>query len=162
MGTRPQNKREEDRVVDLLRQVPILHDLEKRSLEALLRDAREETYAPGQVMVKDGSLLAELYIILRGRVEVRKKSRVIAALGKGQFFGEMAFLDEYQTGRSADIVPIEQTTCLSIKGPAFYAFLRKNPDVAIEVIRTLAKRLRNANWALQELRNLPPAREAPR
>lgn len=71
-----------------------------------------------------------------------KKGVAIATLREGQFFGEMAFLNDRPTGRSADIIAVDKTRCLSIKGPVWYAFLRKNPDVAIEVIRTLANRQR--------------------
>jgi CRP-like cAMP-binding protein len=86
---------------------------------------------------------------------VRKRGALIAKLSKGQFFGEMAFLNDSPTGRSADIVAVEETKCVVIKGPVRYAFLRRNPDVAIEVIRTLADRLRSTSWALSELQNLP-------
>ena len=143
------------RLIELLRRVPILYGIEERSLKSLLSDASEETFPAGHAIVRDGSLLANLYIILEGRVEVRKKRTVIAKLGKGQFFGEMAFLNDQPTGRSADIVATEETRCLSIEGPVWYGFLRKNPDVAIEVIRTLARRLRETDWALSELQNLP-------
>ena len=150
-------KDEGSRIVELLQKVPILYGIEERSLKSLLEDAGEETFPVGHVIVKDGSLLANLYIILEGRVEVRKKKTVIAKLGEGQFFGEMAFLNDESTGRSADIVATEETRCLSLEGPVWYAFLRKNPDVAIEVIRTLARRLRQTDWALSELQNLPAA-----
>jgi CRP-like cAMP-binding protein len=145
------------KVVELLRNVPLFYELDDDDLESLLDDASEETFAAGQAIVNDGSFLADLYIILNGRVEVRKKGNVLATLGKSQFFGEMAFLNDEPTGRSADIVAIEETRCLKIKGPVWYAFLRKNPDVAIEVIRALARRLRNTSWTLSELQNLPSA-----
>jgi CRP/FNR family transcriptional regulator, cyclic AMP receptor protein len=156
---RPSSKNREKEVMGYLKQVPVLQGLEDKSLESLRRDAEEETYSSGKVIVKEGSLLSDLYIILRGRVEVRRKGASIAKLGRGQFFGEMAFLNEEPTGRSADIVAMEETDCLRIKGPAWYSFLRKNPDVAIEVIRTLTSRLRSTDWALSDhLQNLPPAK----
>ena len=144
-------------VVELLHMVPVLSGLEDDVLASLARDASEAEFGVGDRIVKDGSYLSDLYIIMKGRVEARKKGKVIAKLGKGQFFGEMAFLNDSPTGRSADIVAVEETSCLEVKGPVWYAFLRKNPDVAIEVIRTLADRLRNTDWTLSELQNLPAA-----
>lgn len=141
--------------VDLLRGVPVLAELDKGALNSLLSDASERTFAAGEAIIKDGSYLANLYIIVSGRVEVRKKGSLIAKLGKGQFFGEMAFLNDKPTGRSADIVAVDETRCLDIPGAKWYAFLRRNPDVAIEVIRVLSDRLRNADWTLGELQNLP-------
>lgn len=150
-----QRKGESAKVVELLHKVPLFYELQGRDLESLLDSANEETFPAKHTIIKDGSFLADLYIILEGGVEVRKKGKLITKLGRGQFFGEMAFLNDEPTGRSADIITLEETRCLEIKGPVWYAFLRKNPDVAIEVIRTLAKRLRNTNWALSELQNLP-------
>jgi CRP/FNR family transcriptional regulator, cyclic AMP receptor protein len=143
------------KVMQILHKVPIFSELGDETLKSLLENASEETFHPNQTIVKDGSFLANLYIILGGSVEVRKKGVMIAKLAEGQFFGEMAFLNDKPTGRSADIVALEETRCLSIKGPVFYAFLRNNPDIAIEVIRTLANRLRQTNWALSQLQNLP-------
>ena len=143
--------------VKLLHEIPILSELEDAKLKSLLGDAVEVTFARDEVIVRYGSLLADMYIILNGRVEVRRKSRVIATLGKGSFFGEMAFLNDKPTGRSSDIVATRETSCLKIAGSVWYAFLRRNPDVAIEVIRVLADRLRNTSWTLSELQNLPAA-----
>jgi CRP/FNR family transcriptional regulator, cyclic AMP receptor protein len=145
------------KVIELLRAVPIFHDMQDKDLESLLEVANEATFPPGHVIVQDGSFLADFYIILQGKVEVRKKETPLAHLKTGDFFGEMAFLNDKPTGRSADIVAIEQTRCLFIKGAHVYSFLRKNPDVAIEIMRVLANRLREMNWALSSLQNMPPA-----
>lgn len=143
--------------VELLRRVPIFGDLKDSEIESLIAEAAEEIHSPGDVVIKDGSWLSDLYIVLHGKVEVRKKGKTIARLGEGQFFGEMAVLNTEPTGRSADIVAVERCKCLKVKGIVWTAFLRKNPDVAIEVIRLLAARLRRTNWALSELQNLPSA-----
>jgi CRP-like cAMP-binding protein len=148
-------------VIEMLQQVPIFYQMNKDILESLLKDATEETFTSGQTIIKDGSFLADLFVILSGKVEVKKKGTELATLSKGQFFGEMAFLNDAPTGRSADIVATEETKCLKIKGPVWYSFLRKNPDVAIEVIRTLANRLRNTSYSFTELQNLPSHTEKP-
>lgn len=145
----------QDADLELLRRVPVLAGIENGALESLIKEAPARTFAANETIIKDGSYLANLYIITSGKVEVRRKGSVIAKLGKGQFFGEMAFLNDHPTGRSADIVATEETRCLDIPGPVWYAFLRRNPDAAIEVIRVLAERLRNTDWKLSELQNLP-------
>src|SRR5579872_2963596 len=153
-------KEEVPRVIEMLHTVSIFRDIPDKDLESLLEVANEVTFHPNQMIVKDGSLLADLYILLEGKVEVRKKETVLATLKAGEFFGEMAFLNDKPTGRSADIVAIEETRCLFIRGAQFYSFLRKNPDVAIEIMRTLANRLRDVNWALSTLQNLPASNTA--
>jgi len=146
--------------VEALRRVPMFSELEPRELESLLDESTLKTYEEGATIIKDGSLMADMYVIVKGKVEVRKKARVIARLDEGQFFGEMAVLNAEPTGRSADVLAIEPTTCVRIRGLAWTAFLRKNPDVAIEVIRLLASRLRKTSRSLSLLQNLPPASSA--
>lgn len=138
----------------ILRNVPLFKDLKDEELRAMLAESREETFRSENVILRDGSPLADFYIIVKGKVEVRKKKLVLARLKSGQFFGEMAFVNDLPTGRSADIIASEETTCIIIPGAKWYAFLRKNPDVSIEVIRTIASRLREADWTVGALNNL--------
>jgi CRP/FNR family transcriptional regulator, cyclic AMP receptor protein len=144
------SEKKDPELVRILRNVPIFYNLNEDSIKTLLEIASETTFAPGRVIVKEGSRDDTLHVILNGQVEVRKNGRPIASLGTGQFFGEMAFLDDLPSERSADVVTVEETRSLSIPGWSWYSFLRKNPDVAIEVIRTLAHRLREANEALTD------------
>jgi len=77
-------KREElPKVIELLHSVSIFRDIPARDLESLLEVANEATFQPDQVIVKEGSLLADLYILLAGEVEVRKKETVLATLKAG-------------------------------------------------------------------------------
>jgi CRP-like cAMP-binding protein len=144
------SEKNEPELVSLLRNVPIFYNLNDDSLRSLLEIVEEVSFPSGEAIVKEGSRDDTLHIILAGSVEVRKSGKAIANLGIGQFFGEMAFLDDLPNERSADVVSIEQTRCIAIPGWSWYSFLRKNPDVAIEVIRTLGHRLREANEALAD------------
>ena len=144
------SEKDEPELIRLLRNVPIFYNLNDDSLRSLLEIANEASFLPGKTIMKEGSRDDTLHIILAGRVEVQKNGKPIAKLGIGQFFGEMAFLDDLPSERSADVVSVEQTRCIAIPGWSWYSFLRKNPDVAIEVIRTLGHRLREANEALAD------------
>jgi CRP/FNR family transcriptional regulator, cyclic AMP receptor protein len=144
------SEKEEPELVTALRNVPIFYNLNDSSIKSLLVIASEVSSPTGKTIVKEGSRDDTLHVILGGRVEVRKNGKTIATLGNGQFFGEMAFLDDLPSERSADVVTVEPTKTLSIPGWSWYSFLRKNPDVAIEVIRTLGHRLREANEALAD------------
>ena len=144
------SEREEPELVRALRNVPIFYNLNDDSIKSLLDIASDSNYPVGKVIVKERSRDDTLHVILSGSVEVRKNGKTIASLGNGQFFGEMAFLDDLPSERSADVVSTSPTRSLSIPGWSWYAFLRRNPDVAIEVIRTLGHRLREANEALAD------------
>lgn len=140
--------RQESELTKALRNVPIFYNLNDDALKSLLEIATETTFPRGALIVKEGSRDDMLHVILEGSVDVRKGGKKIAGLGTGQFFGEMAFLDDLPSQRSADVVAVESTRTVSIPGWSWYSFLRKNPDVAIEVIRALGHRLREANDAL--------------
>ncbi|HZW58172.1 MAG TPA: cyclic nucleotide-binding domain-containing protein [Nitrososphaerales archaeon] len=137
-------KEETEGSLKLLRGVPIFYRLDDDALKSLLEIAKQITYAPNAKIVEEGGRGSELHLVLKGQVEVRKKGKEIAKLGRGQFFGEMVFLDDLPGKRTADVVALEETSCLAIPGWSWYSYLRQHPDVAIEVIRTLAHRLREA------------------
>ncbi len=149
------SERDAPELVRALRNVPIFYNLNDDSIKSLLEIASEASHPPGKIIVKEGSRDDTLHVILNGAVEVRKNGKTITSLGNGQFFGEMAFLDDLPSERSADVVSIEPTRSLSIPGWSWYAFLRRNPDVAIEVIRTLGHRLREAERSPDELKFMP-------
>jgi CRP/FNR family cyclic AMP-dependent transcriptional regulator len=82
------------------------------------------------------------YLILDGRAEVRKGSRVLATLGRGQFFGEMSLIDEQP--RSADVVAVSPTKCWALSSWAFDSIVKSNPEIALLMLKEMVKRLRAA------------------
>jgi CRP-like cAMP-binding protein len=112
-----------------------------------------QTYAAGDVIFQQGELGTEMFIIHEGTVEIVKhiagESHVLSRLEKGDFFGEMAILES--TARSADAVAVTEVRCLAINGSQFDEMLRKNPEVAVRIIRKYSKRLREANALLERL-----------
>jgi len=82
------------------------------------------------------------YLILDGKAEVRKKGKVLASLGKGQFFGEMSLIDEQP--RSADVVAVSPTRCWALSSWAFNSIMKTNPEIALMMLKEMAKRLRAA------------------
>lgn len=144
------SEQDKSELVVALQNVPIFYNLNEQEIGSLLEIATQNSFPAGKIIVKEGSRDDTLHAILNGSVEVRKKGKAIAKLGTGQFFGEMAFLDDLPSERSADVVSLDETRTISIPGWSWYSFLRKNPDVAIEVIRTLGHRLREANEALAD------------
>ncbi len=135
-------------IIQLLRNVPIFYMLDEKTLHSVSEVGKLVDFEPNTRIVKQYQRDNTLYLILEGQVQVRKGDKVLAKLGLGQFFGEMAFLDDMPTERSADVVTTEETKCLAIPGWSWYNFLRTHPDVAIEVIRSLAARLRETSELL--------------
>jgi hypothetical protein len=94
-----------------------------------------------------------MFIIQDGEVEIIKhiggESHVLSRLEKGDFFGEMAVLEAMP--RTADAVAVTEVRAVAINGSRFDEMLRKNPEVAVRIIRKYSKRLREANALLEKL-----------
>lgn len=111
------------------------------------------SYSAGEVIFHQGDLGTDMFIIQDGEVHIIKNingaSHMLSKLEKGDFFGEMAVLES--APRSADAVAITDVRALVINGARFDEMLRKNPEVAVRIIRKYSKRLREANTLLERL-----------
>jgi len=135
-------------VVPLLSSVPLFSGMKKKHLQAIAKAGKELSYEPGTTVVGEGEGGVGLYIILDGLVEVRRKGKVLARLGKGQFFGEMSLLDGKP--RSADVVAVERTSCFGLTSWSFIGLVKTNPEIAVNLLKELAGRLRETNRAFTE------------
>lgn len=134
-----------------LRQSPLLRALEERQLEALAGIAKQRNFAAGSSVITAGTSGAlAMFVVLEGEMEVRRDGTVLARLGAGDHFGEMAVLAPDGMPRSADVVAVTDTTVLQVTKWDLMPFLKSNPDVAIALIGELAKRLTETNARLSE------------
>ena len=118
-----------------------------------VKDSASSTYAAGDVIFQQGELGTEMFIIQEGEVDIVKhingESHALSHLEKGDFFGEMAVLESVP--RTADAIAATEVRALVINGARFDEMLRKNPEVAVRIIRKYSKRLREANTLLERL-----------
>jgi CRP-like cAMP-binding protein len=120
--------------------IPLLAVLERRAVEQVLRTAREQHYAPGDVVVGEGDPATRLYLIVEGTASVEQKAQgTIGKLGAGEFFGELALIEEH--GRTATIRAETELTCLVIPAWEFRASLEEHPKMAIPMLNTIIARL---------------------
>jgi CRP-like cAMP-binding protein len=107
----------------------------------------------GERIFSQGELGTEMFIIQEGEVEIVKhiggESHTLSRLEKGDFFGEMAILEALP--RTADAVAATEVKVVAISGSRFDEMLRKNPEIAVRIIRKYSKRLREANALLERL-----------
>jgi CRP-like cAMP-binding protein len=131
---------------EFLKHVALFQDLDRKSLEAIANAAVEQSYTPGQDVVRQGDTGVGAFIIKSGRVEAVQDrgghQHKLAELKSGDVFGEMALLDEFP--RSATVRAIEPTTCLGIQRWHFKGILESHPQIALALLPVLTKRLRNA------------------
>jgi CRP-like cAMP-binding protein len=114
-------------------------------------------YATGDTIFSQGDLGTEMFIIQEGEVHIVKhinnESHILSRLEKGDFFGEMALLESVP--RTADAIAQSEVKALVINGARFDEMLRKNPEIAVRIIRKYSKRLREANALLERLVGRP-------
>lgn len=106
----------------------------------------EETYSDGRVIFEEGGFSDWVYVIMEGEVKVSKSTPngqvTVANLGKGDFIGELEFLDLGKEARSATVVAVGDVKL----GVLDRDKLRReydslSPDFR-KIIRTLVRRLR--------------------
>jgi len=107
--------------------------------------------APGEYVFREGELGTEMYIIHEGQVEILNRvgdeERLLAVLEKGDFFGEMALLEDRP--RAASARALTATRLLQINGSTFDQMLRDNPEIAVRMMRKLSRRLRETDDLLK-------------
>jgi CRP/FNR family cyclic AMP-dependent transcriptional regulator len=123
-----------------------------------LLDRFARDYEAGAVLFREGDAGDVMYVVQSGEVEIRRVvgdvERVLAVLPAGEFFGEMALINDRP--RSATAVVKRAARLLVIEPRTFEAMLRGRTEIAIRLIKTLAGRLERANQQI-ELLLLPSA-----
>jgi len=104
--------------------------------------AEEEEREGGEVVIREGEMGDALYLVVEGKVRVRKGEREVAELGEREVFGEMALLDP--APRSATVEAVGDSTLLRIRREDFADVMAERPDIARGVIQVLTRRLRAA------------------
>lgn len=106
----------------------------------------EKTFSQGEVIIKEGDIGKSFFQIIKGKAGVyadygKNDPFRIAVLEKGEFFGEMAIIEEYP--RSATVVAIGTVTVVEITEDSLNAFFNENPDQIIELMTHLGKRVQS-------------------
>ena len=127
----------------ILARVPLFSGCTPDQLAQIAALAQPSGYAPGQIIVTQGSPGQAFYVIVSGRVEILRDGRSLGALAAGDFFGEMSLLD--QAPRSATIRALEMTECLMLSSWDFKSMLERSPGIATKLLEVLSRRLRYAD-----------------
>ncbi|EHC18528.1 Crp/Fnr family transcriptional regulator [Fischerella thermalis] len=137
---------------------PLMSTANPQTLEWLLSVAVEHEYPAGRAVLMEDAWGNAVYFVVSGWVKVRRTigedSVALAILGRGDFFGEMAILDE--SPRSTDVIALSTVKLLSISRERFIHILFKDPQLHHRMLQLMVRRLRHANVRLQ-MRSAPPA-----
>lgn len=138
-------------MLDALKKLPLFSEFTRGEVEALVELVEPKVIPSGTVIVKQDEPGNCMYIIVEGSAKVihraKGKEFPLATLSGGQFFGEIALVDEGP--RSADVIAIEPCTVLTFEQSAIRALAGVYPSAAFKLLvavgRTLIERLRQGN-----------------
>jgi CRP-like cAMP-binding protein len=122
--------------------VPLFSGLSQRDLRRIGTLAEEVWIPTGHHVIDEGKPALDFYVILDGRARVTQgdSKRVLRQLGPGDYFGEMSLIDG--KARSASVIAEGTLDVIRLKRSAFRQVLRREPDVALRIMTSLAARVR--------------------
>jgi CRP/FNR family cyclic AMP-dependent transcriptional regulator len=133
-------RKSKDAKLALLGAVPLFSACTKRDLSRIAALVEEVEAPRGKVMMRQGDPGRECYVISEGTAKATMRGRGSASLGPGDFFGEMALLD--QGPRTATVTAETDMHLLVLNSREFFSLLDAVPGVAQRIMRGLAERLR--------------------
>ncbi|MCF7928837.1 MAG: cyclic nucleotide-binding domain-containing protein [Spirochaetales bacterium] len=140
-------------VLEKLKQIPLFSDIRHNDeyIRTFVGFMSHHSYKKGDVIIREGEIGSELFIVLKGSVEIQKQTRAgdyytVAQLNAEQniFFGEMALIDDDK--RSATVIARENSDFLVITKNDFLKCGAEHPHIALPITQAissiLASRLR--------------------
>lgn len=148
-----QNK-SKDPVLETIHLVPIFNDLKPKELKEIKRLIHERQYKQNEPIFKKQAPAEGMYVIVDGSVTISDPDTdtVFAKLGPGNFFGELALLDEEP--RSATAIANAPSTLVGFFRTDLLTLMHRSPELGNKILmnlsQVLGERLRQTNLALIE------------
>ncbi|MBI3932362.1 MAG: Crp/Fnr family transcriptional regulator [Acidobacteria bacterium] len=139
---------------ELLRTVPIFAELSDDDTAALARLTSRRRYPKDTVVFFENEEGDSLFVIVEGRIKVTilgddGREIILSVLGPGDFFGEMALLDNEP--RSATAIAVEESELLALNRADFQGVVSEKASITTALIKVLTQRLRRANHQISTL-----------
>ena len=140
--------------IKLLQSVSIFWDLKEEELGYIADKMVLKEYNTGSYIFLEDSEGEQCFFVAEGSVKVTRLSKdgrevILAMLSSGEFFGEMSLLDG--ESRSANVIALENTEVLILDREDFLVVLHDYPQIAIQLLRELANRLRKSDRQIASL-----------
>ena len=129
-----------DAPTELLHRVPLFADLGKRELERVARSFKERTFSAGETVAEEGRGGVGFFVIDDGTASVSVRGEERGTMGPGDYFGEVALLDE--GARTATVVADTDLRCYGLTSWEFRPLVESDARIAWPLLQALAKRLR--------------------
>ena len=129
-----------DQKLQLLATVPLFARLPRRQLERIGQLAEEVDVPANRVLIREGAIGHEFFVVVDGQVRIERAGRVLASRGAGEFVGEIALIDERP--RSATVTTETPCRLLVLAHREFHTLLSEQPAIQLMVLKALAERVR--------------------
>jgi CRP-like cAMP-binding protein len=131
-----------DTKVDSLARAPLFENLSKDELRQLASVTEDLEVGPGKVLCREGEVAREFFVIIEGEVEVTRDGDRLSTLSDGDFFGEIALIEDIP--RTATVTATAPLRFFVLTRQSFWSMIERMPDVERKVLRALAKRVLDA------------------
>jgi CRP/FNR family transcriptional regulator, cyclic AMP receptor protein len=140
--------------IQALQWVPFFSKLPPDEANDLARRLVRRRFSAGQIIFHHGDPGGLLYIIDKGKVKIAHSTpegheALLAILGDGDFFGELALLDD--SPRSATAEALVTTETLTLHREDFMRYIHDNPDFALHVLHIMAQHIRRLNSQISDI-----------
>ena len=140
--------------IELLQSVSIFWDLNEDELGHIADKMVAKHFENGNYIFLEDSDGEQCFFVLEGSVKVTRLSKdgrevILAMLNEGDFFGEMSLLDG--ESRSANVIALEKTKVLTLDRNDFIAVVNDYPQIAVQLLKELARRLRKSDRQIASL-----------
>ena len=140
--------------IELLQSVALFWDLSEEELGYISEKMIARHYESGKFIFFEDSEGEQCFFVVQGSVKVTRLSKdgrevILAMLNEGEFFGEMALLDG--ESRSANVIALEETEVLTLNREDFLVVLHDYPQIAIQLLKEMADRLRKSDRQIASL-----------
>jgi CRP/FNR family transcriptional regulator, cyclic AMP receptor protein len=143
-----------DHADDVLSRAPLFEDLDEDGADALRSMVADVELSRGDRLFDEGDAGDRLYVVLEGKIKLTRaasdgRENLLSVLGPGEMFGELSLFDPRP--RTASAVAITDARLAALAHADLLNWLTGRPDVALHLLRALARRLRRANDVMADL-----------
>ena len=129
--------------IETIARVPLFAGLETRDLERIADSFKERKYPAGAAIASEGQGGAGFFIISDGTAKVTVQGEERATLGPGDYFGEIALIDE--GARTATVTADTNMTTYAMTFWEFRPIVETDSRIAWKLVQALARKLREAD-----------------
>ena len=139
---------------DVLRRAPLFASLDDEAFAALTEEITEVNLSRGATLFYEGDPVDQLYFIVSGKMKLGRtasdgRENLVAVMGPGEIFGEMALFDP--SPRSTSATAVSETRLDGLKHENLRKVIQRSPEVSAQLLQALARRLRRTNENLADL-----------